>query len=189
MGWAHEASSDESLVVAVGEQSREALGEIYRRHGGTVWSVVKRVCSRVELVEEVCEAVFAELWSHPERFDPARGTLRSWLLAQAHRRAVDRTRAGGARLRLVRHDRAGTTAPSAEVEVTEHAAALTKEARRAIDQLATAERDAILLAYVGGHAYSETARLLGTTEGTVKDHIRRGLLNLRRALEAEGVTR
>jgi RNA polymerase sigma-70 factor (ECF subfamily) len=54
--------------------------------------------------------------------------------------------------------------------------------------LATAEREAILLAYLGGHSSAEIARLLGTLESTVKSNIRSGLMNLRRALEVEGVT-
>jgi RNA polymerase sigma-70 factor, ECF subfamily len=78
--------------------------------------------------------------------------------------------------------------PSAEVEIASHARALTDEGRRAVDQLAPGEREAILLAYFGGHTSSETAQLLGTPEDTVKSHIPSGLLNLRRALEVEGVT-
>ena len=78
--------------------------------------------------------------------------------------------------------------PSAEVEVAGHARALTEAGRRAIDELATAEREAILLAYLGGHSSAEIARLLGTLESTVKSNIRSGLMNLRRALEVEGVT-
>jgi RNA polymerase sigma-70 factor, ECF subfamily len=70
-----------------------------------------------------------------------------------------------------------------------HAAELPDEARRAIDKLPAGERDALLLAYVGGHTCGETARLLGTSEDIVKSRIRHGLLNLRRALEAEGVSR
>jgi RNA polymerase sigma-70 factor (ECF subfamily) len=57
-----------------------------------------------------------------------------------------------------------------------------------VDKLPAEERDAIVLAYFGGHSYRETAALLGAPEGTVKSRIRRGLSGLRRALEAEGIT-
>lgn len=190
VGWGNDVPGDDALIAAVGDQSQEALGEIYRRHGGAVWSVAKRVCRRAELAEQVCQAVFTELWSHPEGFDPTRGDLRSWLVAQAHSHAVAVVRSDPNRHR---HRQAGdapmTTPPSAEVEVTAHLGTLTEAARRALDKLADSERDAILLAYVGGHPYSETARLLGTPEDTVKSRIRRGLLNLRQAVEGEGVTR
>jgi Sigma-70, region 4 len=115
------------------------------------------------------------------------GVLRSWLVAQAHARAVHIARSRDAS-RQDRDARTEHTPPSAEVEIAVHARALTEEGRRAVDQLVPGERDAILLAYFGGHTISETARLLGALEGTVKNHLHSGLLNLRRALEVEGVT-
>lgn len=190
MGREDDTPNDNVLIAAVGDQSHEALGEIYRRHGGAVWSVAKRVCRSAELAEEVCQAVFTELWSHPERFDPSRGALRAWLVAQTHSRAVDVARSEeGARHRRGHDASTGSTPPSADVEEAMQAGALATEVRRAIDQLEAVERDAIVLAYLGGHAYSDTARILGTPESTVKSHTRRGLLNLRRALDAEGVNR
>jgi RNA polymerase sigma factor (sigma-70 family) len=134
------------------------------------------------------DAAIAELGSHPERFDPAEGVLRSWLVAQAHARAVHITRSHDAHRRQDRAARTEHTPPSAEVEIAVHARALTEEGRRAVDQLVPGEREAILLAYFGGHTISETARLLGALEDTVKNHLRSGLRNLRRALEVEGVT-
>lgn len=154
--------NEKALVAAVGEKSRAALGEIYRRYGGAVWSVAKRVCRRDDQAEAVCQAVFTELWSDPGRFDPSRGGLRSSLVAEAHSRAVDLVRSSGA-------DEARAPVDPAE---------LSAEARRVVDQLPADEREAILDAYFGGRAYMESAR----------GHIRRGLLNLRRTLEAEGVT-
>jgi RNA polymerase sigma-70 factor (ECF subfamily) len=187
--WGHDALSDHALVVAIGDQGHEALGEIYRRYAGAVWSVAKRICRNAELAEEVCQTVFTELWSRPERFDPSRGVLRSWLLAQAHSRAVDVVRSNEARHGPERDSQTDPAPPLAAAEVAAHAAALAEEVRRAVDELETDERDAILLAYFGGHTYIETARLLGTPEGTVKSRVRSGLVNLRRTSGAEGVTR
>jgi RNA polymerase sigma-70 factor (ECF subfamily) len=169
------------LVAAVGQRRHEALGEIYRRHGGAVWSIANRICRSPALAEDVCETVFTELWSWPERFDPARGTLRSQLVAAAHARAV----ALGRRAEP-EPDPAAAPAPRSAVE---HAAALDDATRQAIDQLAPVERDAILLCYIGGHPVGEAARRLAVPEAEVKSSIRRGLVNLRQALDAEGVNR
>lgn len=191
MVWGQDAPNDDaSLVAAVVDRSQDALGEIYRRYGGAVWSVARRVCRNADLADEVAQTVFTELWSRPERYDPARGSLRPWLLAQAHSRAVDVVRSEEARRRRQERDAQLDPSPqSAEVELEVHAAALAADVRRAVEQLPPDERDAILLAYFGGHTYTQTAALLGAPEGTIKSRIRRGLMSLRRALEDEGVTR
>jgi RNA polymerase sigma-70 factor (ECF subfamily) len=183
----HDGPGDDALVAAISGRDHEALSEVYRRYGGAVWSVSRQVCGRADLAKEVCQAVFTGLWSHPERFDAAEGALRSWLVSQAHARAVDIVRSQGPQRRQDGDARTDRTPPSAEVEIAVHARALTDDGRRAIDQLVPGEREALLLAYFGGHTTSETARLLGTLEDTVKNHLRSGLLNLRRTLEVEGV--
>jgi RNA polymerase sigma-70 factor (ECF subfamily) len=160
--------NEKALVAAVGEKSRSALSEIYRRYGGAVWSVAKRVCHTDEQAESVSQAVFTELWSDPGRFDPSRGGLRSCLVAEAHSRAVALVRSS---------ESSGSSGPSGP-DPAVGALGLSAEARRFVDRLPAEERDAILHAYFGGRAYMESAR----------SHIRRGLLNLRRTLEAEGVT-
>lgn len=180
--------SDDDLIRAVTAGEQPALGEIYRRYAGAVWAVAKRVCNDRVLAEDVSQTVFTDLWRRPGRFDPSRGRLRPWLVAQAHARAVDTVRSETARQR--RQDREGHLAPVAEpdVESAVHAAALSDDVRKAVDQLRDDERQAIVLSYFGGHSYRETAEMLGAPEGTVKTRIRRGLLVLRQALEAQGVT-
>jgi RNA polymerase sigma-70 factor (ECF subfamily) len=175
------------LVAAVGERRHEALGEIYRRHGGAVWSIANRVCRSPALAEDVCETVFTDLWSRPERFDPGRGTLRAQLVAAAHARAVALERTA-----RPSSDRTapGSSAPVPAVDpAVDHAGSLDAATRRALDQLAPVERDALLLCYIGGQPVGEAARRLAVPEAEVKSSIRRGLLNLRRALDSEEVSR
>lgn len=183
-----DGSDDHALVSAVLRRDQGALGEIYRRYGGAVWSLSRRVCRDAGLAEEVCQTVFAELWSRPDRFDPSRGRLRPWLLTQAHARAVDAVRSEEARRR--RHEREAQLSPPAAVEFESsvQASAIADDVRRAVDQLHPDERDVIQLAYFGGHSYRQTAALLGAPEGTVKSRIRAGLEHLRRALGNEEVT-
>ncbi len=180
--------ADDELVGAVAAGDQSALGEIYRRYAGAVWAVARRVCNDATMAEDVSQTVFVELWRRPGRFDPDRGRLRPWLVAQAHARAVDAVRSETARTR--RQERDGRLAAPTVPDVDEavQAAALSDDVRRAVDQLAEDERAAIVLSYFGGHSYRETAELLGAPEGTVKTRIRRGLMRLRRVLEAQGVT-
>lgn len=179
---------DATVVADLTNGDHDALAELYRRYGGAVWSVAKRVCGDRTLAEDVTQTVFVDLWRRPQRYDPSRGALRPWLMAQAHARAVDIVRSEAARQRRQARDAqlAPPSVPDVEAEV--HLADLSDGVRRAVDKLPAEERDAIVLAYFGGHSYRETAALLGAPEGTVKSRIRRGLSELRRALEAEGIT-
>lgn len=180
---------DAELMAGVADGDEVALAEVYRRHGGAVWAVARRVCGDRAAAEDVTQTVFVDLWRRPLRFDGSRGALRPWLVVQAHARAVDTLRSEAARRR--RHERVGNLAPppSPDVETEVHLAAMTEGVRRAVARLDEDERQAIVLAYFGGHSYREAAEMLGAPEGTVKSRIRRGLAGLRRALESEGTWR
>jgi RNA polymerase sigma-70 factor, ECF subfamily len=186
----HDGNTDAALGAGVVRRDPDALAEAYRRHGGTVWALARRVVRDRQLAEEVVQTVFTDLWAAPERFDPARGSLRSWLLTQAHGRSVDIVRSEEARRRRDERDghRAAAPAPESDVEATVAELDLAGHVRRALDALPPGERDPIVLAWFGGRTYREAAERLGVPEGTVKSRIRSGLGRLRRALEAEGVT-
>src|SRR5207249_3607636 len=82
-------ASDAALVVAIGRWRQEALAEAYRRHAGAVFALSRRLLRDAALAEEITQEVFLRLWHAPDRFDPERGSLRSYLLAQTHGRTVD----------------------------------------------------------------------------------------------------
>jgi RNA polymerase sigma-70 factor (ECF subfamily) len=182
-------ASDAALVMAVARWQEAALAEIYRRHGGAVFGLAMRTLGERTRSEEIVQEVFLRLWNTPDKFDPERGSLRAYLLAQAHARAVDVVRQESARRR--REDR-HVRARSVETYDLEHEVVdmtVAEEMREVVDALPQEERQAIALAYYGGHTYREVAALLGAPEGTVKSRIRSGLRRMRDGLAASGVGR
>jgi RNA polymerase sigma-70 factor (ECF subfamily) len=181
-----ESASDATLVVAIARWHEPALAEVYRRHGGAVQSLARRVLGAVDAAEDITQEVFIRLWEHPERFDSGRGSLRSFLLAVAHSRAIDFLRSQTAR--RAREQRDARTVASDGYDIERHAwdLHLSDQVKRAVGSLPESERNAIQLAYFGGHTYREVAGLLGEPEGTIKGRIRSGLGRLRQALEREG---
>jgi RNA polymerase sigma-70 factor, ECF subfamily len=178
--------NDTVLVVAIARWQEPALAEAYRRHGGSVYALARRVTQDPAQAEEVTQDVFLRLWEQPERFDPSRGALRSYLLVQTHRRAVDRLRQDVARRQRQEREARLSPQPAPNVEERVSELAMAEQVRGAFSALEPNERQAIELAYFGGHTYREVARLLEQPEGTVKSRIRSGLRRMQRELVAWG---
>jgi len=178
---------DAALVVAIGRWRQDALAEAYRRHAGAVFGLAGRLLGHRALAEEVVQEVFLRLWDHPDRFDADRGSLRSYLLAQCHGRSVDLIRSESSR--RIREERQHRQQAEAGYDL-EHEVwdiVVGDQVRDALGRLSDVERQAIELAYFGGHTYKEVARMLGEPEGTVKTRIRSGLRRLRAGLAEVGV--
>ena len=181
-------SSDAVLVVAVARRDQGALAELYRRHGGSLFCAALRVPSVRPLAEDVVQDIFTRLWQNPERFDPARGTLRTFLLAQCHSRAVEIDRSESARRR---RDDGEANALRAHDVLEDRVLSFVADQRlcEAVATLSDKEQEALSLAYVGGNSYVDVASLLGLPEATVKTRIRSGLLRLRSAVVEQASTR
>ena len=130
--------------------------------------------------------VFVELWRHPDRYDPAAGKLRTYLIVLARHRAIDVVRSELRRIaRQERHCRlaAGSWHPSACDEVT--AAEAASVVRAAVGLLPDGQRRVVELAYFGGLTCREVALAAGIPEGTVKSRLRLALAKLENALDRQ----
>lgn len=180
-------SSDAVLVVAISRYRQEALAEAYRRHAGAVFALSRRLLVDATLAEEVVQEVFLRLWNHPDKFDPARGTLRSFLLAQCHGRSIDLLRSETSRRLREERDVRRTAEAGYDLEHEVLDLSVAERVKEALADLPEGEREAIVLAYFGGHTYREVAEMLDEPEGTVKSRIRSGLKRLRGELVGAGL--
>ena len=180
--------SDGALAVAIGRFQQDALAEAYRRHAGAVFGLARRLLTDHARAEEIVQEVFVRLWNEPDRFDPERGTMRSFLLATAHGRAVDLIRSETSRRRREQRESSLTADAGYDIAREVWDLALAGHVRDALEALEDGERSAIELAYFGGLTYREAALELGEAEGTVKSRIRTGLKKLRHELENSGIT-
>jgi RNA polymerase sigma-70 factor, ECF subfamily len=176
----------EELIGQVARGDRDAFEAVYRQLAAPVYGLIRRVLRDPAQSEEVTQEVMVELWRTATRFDPKRGSARTWALTLAHRRAVDRVRSAQAatdrELRLARQ----APVAGAEDDVAEVVEARLDQqrVRHCLGALTELQRESVRLAYYGGYTYREVAELLGTPLGTIKTRLRDGLIRLRDCLGA-----
>jgi len=174
------------LLRRAGRGDQSAFAQFYDALSPLVYGVVLQVVRDPSQAEEVAQEVFVELWRLAARFDGTKGNAKTWAATLAHRRAIDRVRSEQAS--RVRHDRDANQTIREERDVV---AAQVESSfdqvrvRRALLQLSEMQREAVELAYFGGHTYREVAVLLNVAEGTVKSRIRDGMIRLRDELGGE----
>ena len=154
---------DRVLAARLCAGDDSALAEIFDRHGALLLGLARRVTGSHSLAEEVLQEVMTALWSHPERFDAARGTLRCYLGTVTHRRAVDAVRSAvrrQARESIVESLRLPTDGGD-----DWDSASMSEAVREAIERLPPDQRQAVELAFWKGMTYREVAQALGLPRG------------------------
>jgi len=179
--------SDAALVLAIGRWREDALAEAYRRHAGASFALARRLLGDREMSEEIVQEVFLRLWNRPDRFDPERGSLRSYLLAQTHGRSVDLLRSETSRRKREERDARETAESGPDIERQVVDMTVAERMQGIVSALPEDERRAIELAYFGGHTYRQVAVMLDAPEGTVKSRIRSGLRRMRQSLVEAGM--
>jgi RNA polymerase sigma-70 factor (ECF subfamily) len=176
--------ADEEVMLLVQRGEARAFELLYDRHGRAAFSLAYRMVGNRVNAEDITQEAFLSIWRSRLRYDPVRGSVRTWILGIVHNRAIDGLR------RSIVHDRRRETLDGVEErheapERTEVEAARREEARgvrSALSALPEEQRRTIELAYFGGFSHSQIAELLDEPIGTVKGRMRLGLEKMRREL-------
>ncbi|MFC8454927.1 ECF RNA polymerase sigma factor SigK [Kitasatospora sp. NPDC057223] len=173
------------LADLVGRGDEPAYTRLYGMVAGPVYGLVLRILRDPAQSEEVAQEVLLEVWRAAAGYRSERGSVLTWVLTIAHRRAVDRVRATQAtsdrERRFIREDApVPVDSVSEEVERTVDR----ERVRVALAGLTEVQREALVLAYFGGFTQVQIAQLLCVPLGTVKTRTRDGLGRLRDELRS-----
>lgn len=174
----------DELLRRVADRDVDAFARLYDQTRARVFGLVLRVLRDPGYSEETTQEVYLQIWRGAGAYDPSMGSAVAWILAVAHRRAVDRVRAEQAATDRDARYGARDVEPARDVVAD---AALARDERDRVlgclDALTDAQRQCIELAYYQGLTYAQVSQRLSQNPSTVKSRMRDALRNLRRCLD------
>lgn len=176
---------DESIIAAIAQGDGEMMNYVINKYSRLLWPIASAVLKNVGSEQDVEECVadaFIYLWRYPSKFDPGRGTLKSFLCILARSRAIDRFR------KLTRHAELPLEEAVLSASVGMQEELLTKETRReliaAVNALGEPGREILVRRYYYDQKPREIAMALGMTVKQVDNSLYRSKRQLRQALSA-----
>lgn len=180
----HRARLQESILQRVAKGDPEAVRECTDRYGGLVWSLARRWNRSQADAEDAVQDVFVSVWRNAGRYDPSVAKEATFVAMIARRRLIDRMRKTGRRPSEATLEEGATsigTSDTPAAQLGEDAA----RAERAMSELSESQQKVLRLSIMHGLSHDKIASATGMPLGSVKTHIRRGLIRLREILGSE----
>lgn len=178
---AAKAAEDAALLGRVEQGDQAAMGLLFDRYSGIVYSVALRVLKDTGQAEDVMQDIFIQIWKKPGAFISGRGSLGAWLAVVARNRAIDLLR------RRRPTDSVDDVVLASPINLGAEAErnTLMEKVRIHLQQLPAEQQKSVEMAYFEGMSHSEIAEKTGDPLGTVKTRIRLALITLRKAMQGK----
>lgn len=164
------------------------FSETYARLAPVAVRAADRVLHDRAAAEDVAQDVFARLWERPTAYDPARGSLSSYVAMVARSRALDRWRSRqAAETATERLGRDVDVYADGRPDEVAHDRQRVQASLAALREAPHEQRQAVLLAYGAGLTAREVAAATKVPVGTAKSRIRLGLIRTREVLGLGGL--
>ncbi len=163
------------------------MRECIDRYGGLVWSLARRLCPNSTEAEDAVQEIFVSLWRSAGRYDPDMGSEATFIATIARRRLIDRVRRKKRRLGAAPLEEGfAVPADGGDADKAERIASLGEDASLALsllEELSDDQQRVLRMSIMHGVSHEKIAAATGMPLGTVKTHIRRGLIKARNILE------
>ena len=148
-----------------------------------VYDLAYRLTRRTDLAEDIVQECFLAFVRTPERYDPARGTVKTFLFSIARNLTLKHYRDHRAEDGLEENDLPEPFDPRQGLDTT---IAVSVAVNAAVACLPSLQQEALVLFELGGSTLEEIAHIVGADVGTVKSRLHRARARLRRTLAAYG---
>jgi RNA polymerase sigma-70 factor, ECF subfamily len=179
----HADLPDIELIKQLRAGNQKALGILYDRYGGLVYTIALRILNQADEAEDLTQDVFLTFWKQ-EKFDSSRATLSTYLSVLTRSRALNKIRSqvsqGQALERLQQWILSDACTPTPLEKVSQQEQQQT--VREAMTRLTDNQQRVLDMNYHQGLSHSEIAQQINMPLGTVKSNVRQGLLKLRQIL-------
>lgn len=171
-----------SLAARLVEGDETALEAVYDRWSALVHTYALRALQDVHDAEEVTQQVFISAWRSRHTLTPSPVALPAWLIGIARHKVAD---VRAARARDADRVAAAAAVPGAleDTSAADEEIADRLVVRQAVEELPDPRRTILFLAFWEERSHAEIAETVGLPLGTVKSHVRRGLVKLHQQLE------
>ena len=184
--------TDSELLRLMLSGDEESFALLYQRRHGGIYRFALQMCGSQQVAEDVTHDVFLFLMKDGHVFDPARGSVSSFLFGVARNYVLRRFRSDHVTVPLADDEDdqpfdqiVGDSGPLHDLTRAE----TIESVRRAVLRLPERYREVVVLCELQELSYGETAEVLGCAIGTVRSRLHRArallLAKLRPAQEAE----
>lgn len=179
---------DEAMIRGIRNRDGEAINRIMDKYARLLWPIADAVLKNIGSEQDVEECVadaFIHLWEHPEKFDPRRGKLKSYLCILVRSRAIDRYRELSRRSALPLEE--AVLARSAGMQEVLLDQETRRELMTAVTALKEPDREILIRRYFRDQKPRQIALAMGMTVKQVDNCLFRTKRLLRQTLEEKGV--
>ncbi len=175
------------LLVSVAGGDRASFTRLYDLTSSRIYGLAVRVVRDRHYAEEVVQEAYLQYWQRAADYEPARGSVITWMMTIAHRRAVDRVRSENMQTERMSEYGARNAEPEGAQNIPLEEvvrAAEVSAVRTCLGHLTDLQRGSLEMSYFGGLTYPEVAARTDTPLPTTKSRIRDGLRRLRICLDS-----
>lgn len=179
---------DLRLLKRIVKGDQQAFSQLYDKYASALYTTVLRIVKSTAEAEDSLQEIFLLIWNKAGLFSEAKGSVYTWMMTIARRKAIDKLRSQHMIHQGLSIDDEGSLAiPDVAYKMNPLHATISAEyetmMRDGLDLLAAEQRVLIELSYYDGYTYAQISERLELPLGTVKTRIRQGLMKLREYLK------